>query len=81
MNDERLDLVERLIAFAEQHGHTTLELAMSWLASQPEIATVIAGATSAEQVHANTEALEAWRLSADEFAEIDDLFGEEGSQR
>jgi aryl-alcohol dehydrogenase-like predicted oxidoreductase len=65
MNDERLDLVERLMAFAEQRGHTILELAMSWLASQPEIATVIAGATSAEQVRANAEAVEVWRLSED----------------
>jgi aryl-alcohol dehydrogenase-like predicted oxidoreductase len=73
MNDERLDLVERLISFAEQHGHTILELSVSWLASQPEIATVIAGATSAEQVRANAAAVEAWRLGADEFAEIDDL--------
>jgi aryl-alcohol dehydrogenase-like predicted oxidoreductase len=77
MNDERLDLVERLKAFAEQRGHTILELAMSWLASQPEIATVIAGATSAEQVRANAEAVEAWRLSEDEFAEIDDLLGDD----
>ena len=77
MNDERLDLVERLMAFTEQHGHTILELAMSWLASQPEIATVIAGATSAEQVRANAEAVEAWRLSEDEFAEIDDLLGDD----
>jgi aryl-alcohol dehydrogenase-like predicted oxidoreductase len=81
MSDERLDLVERLMSFAEQHGHTILELATSWLASQPEIATVIAGATSAEQVRANAEAVEAWRLSADEFAEIDDLLGDEGSRR
>ena len=79
MNDERLDLVERLMAFAEQRGHTILELAMSWLASQQEIATVIAGATSAEQVRANAEAVEAWRLSEDEFAEIDDLLGDDPS--
>jgi aryl-alcohol dehydrogenase-like predicted oxidoreductase len=77
MNDERLDLVERLMAFSEQRGHTILELAMSWLASQPEIATVIAGATSAEQVRANAEAVEAWRLGEDEFAEIDDLLGDD----
>jgi aryl-alcohol dehydrogenase-like predicted oxidoreductase len=81
MNDERLDLVERLMSFAEQRGHTILELSVSWLASQPEIATVIAGATSPEQVRANAEAVEAWRLSADEFAEIDDLLGDEGSRR
>ncbi len=73
LTDERFDVVERLASFAEQHGHTILELAMSWLSSQPEIATVIAGATSAEQVRANAEAVESWRLGEDEFAEIDDL--------
>jgi len=73
LTDERFDVVERLAAFAEQHGHTILELAMSWLSSQPEIATVIAGATRAEQVRANAEAVESWRLGEDEFAEIDDL--------
>jgi aryl-alcohol dehydrogenase-like predicted oxidoreductase len=46
---------------------------MSWLAVQPEIATVIAGATSAEQVRQNAEAVEAWRLTDDELAEIDEL--------
>ena len=61
------------MAFAEQHGHTILELAMSWLATQPEIATVIAGATSPDQVRENAEAVEAWRLTDDEFAELDDL--------
>jgi aryl-alcohol dehydrogenase-like predicted oxidoreductase len=73
LTDERFEVVERLSGFAEQQGHTILELAMSWLASQPEIATVIAGATSAEQVRQNAEALEAWRLSDDEAAEIDEL--------
>jgi aryl-alcohol dehydrogenase-like predicted oxidoreductase len=73
LTDERFDDVERLSRFAEEHGHTILELAMSWLAVQPEIATVIAGATSAEQVRQNAEAIEAWGLTDDELAEIDDL--------
>ena len=73
LTDERFDVVERLASFAEQHGHTILDLAMSWLSSQPEIATVIAGATTAEQVRANAEAVEVWRLTDDEFAEIDEL--------
>jgi aryl-alcohol dehydrogenase-like predicted oxidoreductase len=81
MTDERLDVVERLMVFAEQHGHTILELAMSWLATQPEIATVIAGATSREQVRENAEAVEAWRLSADELAGVDDLLGDGASPR
>jgi aryl-alcohol dehydrogenase-like predicted oxidoreductase len=73
LTDERFDLVERLTAFAKEHGHTNLELAMSWLATQPEIATVIAGATTPEQVRENAASVEAWRLSDDEFAEIDEL--------
>ena len=79
MTDERLDVVERLAVFAQQHGHSILELSMSWLATHPEIASVIAGATSAEQVRENAEAVEAWRLSDDELAEIDDLLGHEVS--
>jgi aryl-alcohol dehydrogenase-like predicted oxidoreductase len=73
LTEERFDLVERLAAFAEQQGHSILELAMSWLATQPEIATVIAGATSEEQVRANAAAIESWRLSDDELAAVDDL--------
>jgi aryl-alcohol dehydrogenase-like predicted oxidoreductase len=75
LTDERFDVVERLTEFAEQHGHTILELAMSWLATQREIATVIAGATSAEHVRENAAAVEAWRLSDDELGEIDELLG------
>jgi aryl-alcohol dehydrogenase-like predicted oxidoreductase len=81
LTDERFDVVERLHAFAEHHGHTILELAMSWLATQPEIATVIAGATNSDQVRENADAVEAWRLSADELAELDDLLGDEVSPR
>ena len=40
-------------AFAEARGHTLLELAISWLLSRPAVASVIAGATSPEQVAAN----------------------------
>jgi aryl-alcohol dehydrogenase-like predicted oxidoreductase len=58
---------------AEAHGHTLLELAMSWLAAHTEVATVIAGATSAEQVRANATAVEAWPLTGEELAEIDAL--------
>jgi len=73
LTDERFEIVERLSRFAEEHGHSILELAMSWLTAQPEIATVIAGATRAEQVRQNAAALEAWKLTEAELAEIDDL--------
>ncbi|HET7190162.1 MAG TPA: aldo/keto reductase [Gemmatimonadaceae bacterium] len=66
---EDLDHVEGLIAFAESRGHTILDLAFSWLRAHPMIASVIAGATTAEQVHANVAA--AWRLTSQEMAAID----------
>jgi len=64
------DIVEKLQAFAEKRGHTMLELAFSWLASRPQVASVIAGATRVEQVEQNVKAID-WALSAEEIAEID----------
>jgi len=64
------DMVEKLQAFAKARGHTMLELAFSWLASRPQVSSVIAGATRVEQVEQNVKAIE-WTLSAEEFAEID----------
>jgi len=60
--DENLVLVEMLSEYASAHGHTMLELAVSWLAAQPAVASVIAGAKTPEQVKANAAAA-AWRLT------------------
>lgn len=70
---DRLESAERLGLFARAHGHTLLELALSWLASRPIVSTVIAGATSPEQVRANVAAISAWPLSEDELREIDGI--------
>ncbi len=64
------DIVEKLQAFAQARGHSMLELAFSWLASRPQVSSVIAGATRIEQVEQNVKAID-WALSADELAEID----------
>jgi aryl-alcohol dehydrogenase-like predicted oxidoreductase len=69
MTDTNIDAAERLGAWAAEHGHTLLELAFSWLAAQPRVASVIAGATSPEQVAQNAAAVE-WKLSADDLDEI-----------
>ena len=66
------EIVEKLQAFAKQRGHTMLELAFSWLAARPQVASVIAGATRVEQVEQNAKAI-GWHLSADEMAEIDGI--------
>jgi aryl-alcohol dehydrogenase-like predicted oxidoreductase len=72
MTDRNWDIVEKLDAFAVAHGHTILELAFCWLASKPEIGSVIAGATQPAQVEANAKAGE-WRLTAEEMAEVDTI--------
>ena len=66
------DIVEKLQAFAKARGHSMLELAFSWLAARPQVASVIAGATRVEQIEQNVKAIE-WKLSADEMAEIDKI--------
>ena len=66
------EIVERLTAFAEARGRSLLELAFSWLLSQPTVSSVIAGATSADQVAQNVRAAD-WALSADDLAEVDRL--------
>src|SRR3954451_12829048 len=70
LSDKRFDTVEALDAFARERGHTLLELAMSWLAGLPHLASVIAGATKPEQVRANAAAVE-WALSADDRAAVE----------
>jgi aryl-alcohol dehydrogenase-like predicted oxidoreductase len=72
VTDEKLDRVEALISWAADHGVTVLDVAVGALAAQPGCSSVIAGATSPEQVKANVEAAE-WIPSADELAEIDRL--------
>ncbi|HEX7167847.1 MAG TPA: aldo/keto reductase [Acidimicrobiales bacterium] len=72
LDERNFDVVERLEAFAADRGHTLVELAMSWLACLPHMGSVIAGATSPEQVRTNAAAV-GWRLTADEMAEVDKL--------
>jgi len=74
IDEERLATVAALEAFARDRGHTLLELAISWLACQSPVASVIAGATRAEQVRANSAAA-GWRLTSEELAEVDRLTG------
>jgi aryl-alcohol dehydrogenase-like predicted oxidoreductase len=72
LNDKNLAIVEELANFAASRGHSLLELAFSWLLSHPPVASVIAGATSPEQVQANVKAA-GWRLTPADLAEIDKL--------
>ena len=72
LTDDNLEKVEALIEFAESRGHTLLELAFSWLLAPRVVASVIAGAASAQQVQDNAAAA-TWKLIAADLEEIDSL--------
>ncbi|MDX1657185.1 MAG: aldo/keto reductase [Nitriliruptorales bacterium] len=72
LNEENLRTTAELESFAERRGHTLLELAISWLASDDVVASVIAGATTPDQVHANVAAA-GWELPPDDRREIDQI--------
>jgi aryl-alcohol dehydrogenase-like predicted oxidoreductase len=72
VSDRDFDKVERLTAFAQARGISLLDVAIGGLAARPTVASVIAGATSAEQVRANVAA-GAWVPSAEDAAALKEL--------
>lgn len=74
LTDERFDVLESLEKFADQRNLTLLTVAIGWLAAQPTVASVIAGATSAEQVIANVSAA-FWEPTSNDLVEIDRITG------
>jgi aryl-alcohol dehydrogenase-like predicted oxidoreductase len=72
LTEFKLDRVEALISWAAEHGLTVLEVAIGALAAQPGCASVIAGATSPEQVKANAAAAD-WIPSAADLAGLDQI--------
>jgi aryl-alcohol dehydrogenase-like predicted oxidoreductase len=72
VTDEKLDTVEALIEWGAERGISLLEIAIGGLAAQPGCASVIAGATSAEQIIANAAAGE-WEPAQEELAELDKI--------
>jgi aryl-alcohol dehydrogenase-like predicted oxidoreductase len=73
VQDADWDQLDRFSAFAEERGLTELQVAFSWLAAQPSVSSVIAGATKPEQIRENAEAA-SWEPSAEDLAELDDIF-------
>jgi aryl-alcohol dehydrogenase-like predicted oxidoreductase len=75
LSDRNFARVDALDAFATERGHTLIELAFAWLAAQPTLASIIAGATSPEQIGTNVGAVD-WTLGDDDLAAIDALLAE-----
>ncbi|MCH8993981.1 MAG: aldo/keto reductase [Chloroflexi bacterium] len=72
LTERNFETLTKLEAFVESRGRSMLDLAIGWLASQPHVASVIAGATKPEQLEQNVSAAE-WRLTAEELAEVDTI--------
>lgn len=68
-NWRKINLLEK---FARDRDHTLLELAFSWLANRPVLWSIIAGASTPEQVATNVKAVE-WQLTPEDLAEIDKI--------
>jgi aryl-alcohol dehydrogenase-like predicted oxidoreductase len=66
------DTIEALEKYAAQRDLSMLDVAIGWLAAQPAVASVIAGATRPEQVRANVAAVR-WQPSAEDLAELDEI--------
>jgi aryl-alcohol dehydrogenase-like predicted oxidoreductase len=70
VTETKLDQVERLSAWGAENGHSLLEIALGGLAVRKCVGSLIAGASSPDQVRANVEAAQ-WRPTIDEIAAID----------
>ena len=70
VTEHNLDIVEGLANYCAERGHTLLELAFGWLLSHSCVASVIAGATTPEQIRQNANGLR-WQLTAEEIAAVD----------
>ena len=68
------DQLERLQKFADERGVAMLDVAFGWLLSRPQVSSVIAGATSPQQVRANAAAALTYRPDDEDLAAIDDIF-------
>ena len=70
----RNEKVKRLAAVAERLGGSPAQLAIAWCASNPNVSSVITGASTVRQVHENMAALEVLeRLTPDVLAEIEEI--------
>jgi aryl-alcohol dehydrogenase-like predicted oxidoreductase len=78
LTEEKLSKVAALENVAREHGRTVGQLAMAWLLAQPQVCTVIAGATRPEQVEENAGAA-GWELDTATLERIATILGAEDS--
>ncbi len=74
MTGANYDKLDQLTSWAEARERGMNELAQAWLLAQPQICSVISGATKLEHVLSNAQAAD-WTLAAEELEEINAILG------
>lgn len=72
MTDATYDIIETLTAWAAERERGLNELAQAWLMAQPQVCSVISGATKLDHLLSNVKAAD-WHLSTAELAEIESI--------
>ena len=72
LTPENFAVLEQLEAFAAARARPLVDLAFAWLLAHPQVSSVIAGATTPEQITANAKAAD-WHLTAAEMDELDGI--------
>jgi aryl-alcohol dehydrogenase-like predicted oxidoreductase len=72
LSKQAFDLLDRIKAYCDANGVSMLEVAIGGLAAQPAVASVISGASTAEQVRTNVKA-GSWVPTASQLAELNKL--------
>ncbi|MFL1012793.1 L-glyceraldehyde 3-phosphate reductase [Flavisericum labens] len=70
-----LDKIQRLNAMAQQRGQKLSQMAISWILRQPQVASVLLGASSSNQLKENVKSLENLKFTEDELKLIDGIVG------
>ena len=72
LTDANFDRLDKLRVFAAECKHTVTEVAIAWLLSHQWISSIIAGATTTQQVSQNVAAAN-WKLTPEEVSEIEKI--------
>mgnify|MGYP000999221397 CR=1 FL=1 len=76
LNPEKIAKVRLLQPIAADLGGTIAQMALAWCLKNPNVSTVITGASKASQVHENMKALELVdKLTEDVMAKIEEILG------
>ena len=78
LTDDSLAKIRGLAEIAAERGQSLAQMALAWVLRQPQVTTVLIGASRVEQLDENVQALEKLDFSRDELTRIDELATDQG---